>query len=145
MKVLVQRVLSSQVEVNSECVGKIDKGLLLFVGFEKEDDVSMLDKMVHKLLNYRIFADDDGRMNLNVRDVQGGILAVSQFTLAAQTDKGLRPGFSNAAKPEVAEMLYDAFVARLRAIHSPVATGVFAADMQVNLVNDGPVTFLLEI
>lgn len=141
---LIQRVKRASVEVNSELVGAIDQGILLLLGVEKNDSQASADKLLDKLLAYRIFADDQGKMNCNVQQVGGGILVVSQFTLAADTRKGLRPSFSSAASPELAQQLYDYFVARLRERHSPVATGIFAADMQVSLINDGPVTFMLQ-
>lgn len=145
MKVLLQRVSHAEVSVANEVVGSIDRGLLLFIGIEREDDLAKLEKMATKVLGYRVFNDADGKMNLNVQAVAGGILAVSQFTLAADTQKGLRPGFSTAAPPDLAQDLYLQFVQMLRHQHQPIATGVFAADMQVSLTNDGPVTFLLEL
>ncbi len=145
MKVLIQRVTQAKVDVAGECVGKIDQGLLLLVGLEKGDTEQTLERMCHKVLNYRIFSDTEGKMNLSVKEVSGGVLAVSQFTLAADTHKGLRPGFSVAALPHVAKSLFDNFLIMLRAEHSKVESGIFAADMQVSLVNDGPVTFLLEM
>ncbi len=144
MRGLIQRVSSASVVVGGETVGAIERGILLLLGVERDDDQAALEKLLHKLLNYRIFADADGKMNLSVSDIAGGILVVSQFTLAADTRKGLRPGFSTAAAPERAEALYNRFVSDLRQQHPRVATGIFAADMQVSLVNDGPVTFLLE-
>lgn len=144
MKVLMQRVSSARVDINGECVGAIDQGLLLLVGIEKHDTEHTLEKMAHKVLNYRIFSDSENKMNLSVKDINGGVLAVSQFTLAAETHKGLRPGFSVAALPHVAKSLYEEFVTLLNRDHSNVATGQFGADMQVALVNDGPVTFMLE-
>lgn len=144
MKVLMQRVKSARVDIDGECVGAIDQGLLLLVGIEKQDNEQSLEKMAHKVLNYRIFADSENKMNLSVKDIHGGVLAVSQFTLAAETHKGLRPGFSVAALPHVAKSLYEEFVALLRNEHPSVETGQFGADMQVSLVNDGPVTFMLE-
>lgn len=145
MKVLLQRVKHAQVDIDGECVGQIAKGLLLLIGIEKEDDESTLERMSKKVLNYRVFADEHGKMNLSVQDIAGGILAVSQFTLAAQTHKGLRPGFSAAAQPDIANTYYEKFVTLLKAELADVETGVFAADMQVSLVNDGPVTFMLEL
>ncbi len=145
MKVLLQRVSEARVQVGKDTVGAIDHGLLLLVGFEKHDDPGLLQRMTDKILAYRVFADEAGKMNLNVRETGGGILAVSQFTLAADTQKGLRPGFSVAAPPAQAENLYNTFIQQLRSLHNPVATGIFAADMQVHLVNDGPVTFLLQL
>jgi D-aminoacyl-tRNA deacylase len=144
MKVLLQRVSNASVAVDTKIVGAIERGLLLFVGIEGEDNSDVLERMLQKILAYRIFADDQGKMNLSVRDVHGGVLAISQFTLAADTQKGLRPSFSRAAPPKMAETLFSQFVTRLYELHTPVATGIFAADMQVQLMNDGPVTFLLE-
>lgn len=145
MKVLLQRVRQASVTVENKVVGQIDQGLLLLVGIEKQDTEELAARMVDRLLAYRVFADTQGKMNLSVRDIEGGVLAVSQFTLAADTRKGLRPGFSCAAEPARAEALFSAFVELLHRRHKPVAAGVFAADMQVHLVNDGPVTFLLEM
>jgi D-tyrosyl-tRNA(Tyr) deacylase len=141
---LVQRVSHASVSVAGECVGQIDQGLLLLLGVERDDGREQADKLLHKVLHYRVFADADDKMNLNVADVAGGVLVVSQFTLAADTRKGLRPGFSSAASPALAQDLYDYFVQQLREKHPLVATGKFAANMQVSLTNDGPVTFLLE-
>lgn len=144
VKGLIQRVNRASVTVDGDVVGSIARGILLLVGVERDDTTESLDKMIHKLLNYRIFPDADDKMNLSVTDINGGILVVSQFTLAADTRKGLRPGFSTAAAPELAEQHYNQFVKILRERHQTVATGVFAANMQIELVNDGPVTFLLE-
>ena len=143
MKSLLQRVSRATVTVNAETVGEIEHGLLVFLGLDRDDDRAGADRMVDKLLAYRVFADSEGRMNASVVDVHGGVLLVSQFTLSADTRKGLRPGFSSAMPPREAEQLYDYTLAQLRRHHPLVASGVFGADMQVNLVNDGPVTFLL--
>lgn len=145
MKVLIQRVTHAQVEVASRVVGQIEKGLLLFVGIQPQDTPQILRRMAEKVLGYRVFADEQGKMNLNVQQVNGGVLAVSQFTLAAETQKGLRPSFSCAASPEQAQKQFEEFAELLKRLHSPVETGIFAADMQVSLNNDGPVTFLLEM
>lgn len=144
MKCLIQRVTRASVSVEGEIVGAIDRGLLVFAGIEKGDDESRIRRMVERLLTYRVFPDAADRMNLSVADIGGGLLVVSQFTLAADTRKGTRPSFSSAAEPAEAQYLFDAFVAALASVHSPVATGRFGADMQVSLVNDGPVTFMLE-
>lgn len=144
MKALLQRVRFARVEVEGRCVGEIEQGLLVFLGVEKGDDEANLARLLERLLNYRVFADDEGRMNRSVRDVGGGVLLVSQFTLAADTRKGRRPGFSTAAEPAVAEALYQRGLDLLAEQHSPVASGEFGADMQISLLNDGPVTFLLE-
>ena len=144
MKALIQRVRHARVEVAGEVVGAIDQGLLVLVGVEREDDRAKADKLLGKLLAYRVFADDEGRMNRSLSDIGGGLLLVSQFTLAADTRSGLRPSFSNAAPPALGEELYDYLLAQARQRHPQVACGRFAADMQVHLQNDGPVTFLLE-
>ncbi len=145
MKVLLQRVSEASVKIDGVVNGKINHGLLLFIGIEREDSTETCRKMAEKALAYRMFADDEGKMNLNVKQVSGGVLAISQFTLAADTKKGLRPGFSIAATPIQAKELYEVFIRNLKVLHKPIETGVFAADMKVSLVNDGPVTFLLEI
>ncbi|WP_263147071.1 D-aminoacyl-tRNA deacylase [Pseudomonas sp. RIT-PI-AD] len=144
MRGLIQRVRGARVEVAGEVLGAIDQGLLVLVGVEPDDDPARADKLLHKLLNYRVFGDDQGRMNLSLSDVGGGLLLVSQFTLAADTRSGMRPSFSSAAPPERAEALFAHLLEQARARHAPVACGRFGADMQVHLVNDGPVTFLLE-
>ena len=143
MKSLLQRVSRATVTVNAETVGEIEHGLLVFLGLDRDDDRAGADRMVDKLLAYRVFADSAGRMNASVVDVHGGVLLVSQFTLSADTSKGLRPGFSSAMPPREAAQLYDYTLAQLNRRHPRVASGVFGADMQVSLVNDGPVTFLL--
>ncbi len=145
MKVLIQRVSAARVEVDGEVCGQIGRGILALVGLEPDDGQPQLEKMLHKLLNYRIFPDAEGRMNCSVQDVRGGLLLVSQFTLAADTRSGLRPGFSTAAAPELAERLFAQFVQMTQAAWPDVATGRFGADMQVSLTNDGPVTFLLQV
>lgn len=144
MKVLIQRVQSASVTVNEDIVGSIDQGMLVFVGIERDDSPALLERVAERLLNYRLFADAEGRMNASLRDIDGGLLLVSQFTLAADTRKGLRPGFSSAAAPADAQRLYNALLDTLAGKHHAVAAGRFGADMQVALVNDGPVTFLLE-
>lgn len=144
MKGLLQRVSQARVEVAGEVVGAIDQGLLVLVGVEPQDDRASADRLLHKLLNYRVFSDAEGRMNCSVQDIRGGLLLVSQFTLAADTRKGLRPGFSTAAPPQQAQELFDYLLAQAQSAWPQVATGQFGADMQVHLVNDGPVTILLE-
>ncbi|MES2603701.1 MAG: D-aminoacyl-tRNA deacylase [Pseudomonadota bacterium] len=144
MLALIQRVSSASVSVEGSVVGSIDHGLLLLLGIEKADTEQQAEKLLQKVLAYRVFADAAGKMNLGLRDVQGGLLVVSQFTLAADTDKGLRPSFSSAKAPAEAEQLYEYFLASARAAYEKVEAGRFGADMKVALVNDGPVTFLLK-
>ena len=139
---LIQRVSEAQVRVLGEVVGEIGPGLLVFLGVEKTDSRAQVDKLLNKVLNYRLFGDDKDHMNLSLLDVGGELLVVSQFTLAADTKKGLRASFSSAAAPEDAESLYQLFVERA-AQSVIVQTGRFGADMKVSLVNDGPVTFML--
>ncbi len=143
MKVVIQRVNKAQVVIDEELVGDIKQGLLLLVGVGPDDEQEDLDYAVRKITNMRIFSDDMGKMNLSVQDVKGSILSVSQFTLFADTKKGNRPAFTGAAKPDKAEQLYNAFNEAL-AQCVPVETGVFGADMHVSLVNDGPVTIILD-
>lgn len=144
MKGLIQRVKHANVVVDGETVGQIETGILLLLGVEKGDGEMQLDKLLHKVVNYRIFPDDAGHMNRSLLDTEGDLLVVSQFTLAADTQKGLRPSFSSAAPPDEAEQLYELFVRRSRLKVNRVETGEFGADMAVSLLNDGPVTFLLE-
>lgn len=145
MIAVMQRVASASVAVSGECIAEIGRGLLVLVGVERGDRRVHADRMIERLLTYRVFSDDTGRMNLSVADVGGGVLLVPQFTLAADTHKGTRPSFSSAAPPEEGERLFDALVEQAAARHERVATGRFGADMQVALVNDGPVTFVLRI
>ena len=144
MKCLLQRVTQASVTVAGVVVGEIDQGLLVLVGVEPEDAEQTVTRVAERLLRYRVFADAEGKMNLNVAQVQGSILLVSQFTLAADTASGNRPGFSTAAPPEQASNLCDQVADAVRKGDGRVETGRFGADMQVALVNDGPVTFLLE-
>ena len=144
MKVLVQRALNASVVVAGETIGAIDHGQLVLVGIEKGDTEADTQRLADKLLKYRMFGDDDGKMNLNVQQVNGGVLLVSQFTLAAETKKGLRPGFSIAAVPAEGERLFNDFVEKVRAQYNKVETGQFGADMKVAFTNDGPVTFMLD-
>lgn len=152
MKALIQRVAQASVAVAGVQVGAIGAGLLVFLGVEQQDDSVQVARLVDRVLNYRVFVDAQDRMNLSLLDVRGQLLVVSQFTLAAQTDKGLRPGFSRAAAPDLARRLYDEFVAvagqryqdaGFKNAAAYLATGQFGADMQVSLTNDGPVTLLL--
>ena len=140
MLALLQRVKQARVEIDGHTVGAIDTGLLVFVCAERGDTEATADKLLAKILKLRIFADEAGKMNRSVVDVNGGLLIVSQFTLAADTAGGNRPSFTNAAPPDEGRRLYDYFVEKARALHPVVQTGQFAADMQVHLVNDGPVT-----
>ncbi|QEY17890.1 D-tyrosyl-tRNA(Tyr) deacylase [Cellvibrio sp. KY-GH-1] len=142
---LIQRVKHASVTVDNKIVGEIQQGILLLLGIQKADTEETVNKLIDKLLSYRIFSDADNKMNCNVQQIDGGVLVVSQFTLAADTKKGTRPSFSSAAPPAQAQALYDYFVTQLRTKHNKVATGIFAADMQVSLLNDGPVTFMLEM
>lgn len=145
MKALIQRVSSANVVVQGETIGAIEQGLLVFLGVERNDSSQIVKKLADKVMAYRVFADDQGKMNLNVQQVGGGLLIVSQFTLAADTQKGNRPGFSHAAPPELGDQLYQEFVDYCDERLGKVATGQFGADMKVSLINDGPVTFLLEV
>jgi len=145
MLALLQRVKQARVEVDGHTVGAIDAGLLILVCAERGDTEAQADKLLAKILKLRIFSDDAGKMNRSVVDVNGGLLIVSQFTLAADTSGGNRPSFTNAAPPDEGRRLYDYFVEKARASHPVVQTGQFAADMQVHLVNDGPVTIPLTV
>lgn len=144
MKGLIQRVSEASVVVDNKVIGQINQGLLLLLGVEKTDCTQTADKLLHKVINYRIFGDDQGKMNLSLSDIEGSLLVVSQFTLVAETSKGMRPGFSKGATPEQGKQLYEYFVKKARETGLTVATGEFGADMKVQLINDGPVTFNLE-
>ena len=144
MKGLLQRVTGARVEVAGEIVGSIDQGLMVLVAVEPGDTEANAAKLLHKLLNYRVFSDADGKMNLSLADIGGGLLLVSQFTLAADTKSGLRPSFSTAAPPTLGAALFEHLLLQAQQLHGKVASGRFGADMQVHLVNDGPVTFLLQ-
>ncbi|MBP7531446.1 MAG: D-tyrosyl-tRNA(Tyr) deacylase [Ottowia sp.] len=145
MQALIQRVSEARVTVDGRVTGAIGAGLLVLLCAERGDDRAVADRLLAKLLKLRIFSDAAGKMNLSVQDVGGGLLVVSQFTLAADTAGGNRPSFTTAAPPELGRHLYEHFVAQARAAHPEVATGEFAADMQVALVNDGPVTIPLRM
>ena len=145
MLALLQRVSQARVEIDGHTVGQIDAGLLVFVCAERGDSEAIADRLLAKLLKLRIFSDEAGKMNKSVQDVNGGLLIVSQFTLAADTSGGNRPSFGNAAAPDEGRRLYDYFVEKTRAAHPQVQTGQFGADMQVHLVNDGPVTIPLRM
>jgi D-tyrosyl-tRNA(Tyr) deacylase len=141
---LLQRVSQAQVQVDGKTVGSIGPGLLVLIGVRPGDDESAASRLLGRLLQYRVFADELGKMNLSLTQVSGELLLVPQFTLAADTSKGLRPGFSTAAPPEQGRRLFEFLVKAAREQHGPVETGVFGADMQVSLTNDGPVTIWLE-
>ena len=144
MITLLQRVAGARVEVDAQVTGRIERGLLVLVGVQAQDTDEVGERFVERLLNYRVFADPAGRMNLSCRDVGGGLLLVPQFTLAADTAKGRRPSFTSAANPDHGQGIFAAMLEYARRVHDPVATGRFGADMQVHLVNDGPVTFILD-
>ncbi len=141
---LIQRVTEAAVRVDDKVVGAIARGILALIGVRRGDDEAAADRLLERLLGYRVFPDDQGRMNLSLRDIGGGLLLVPQFTLAADTHKGTRAGFSAAAPPEEARRLFTYLVDRASTAHASVATGVFGADMRMSLINDGPVTFWLE-
>ena len=143
MKIIIQRFKKAQVSIEGQVYGQIQQGLLLLVGVGPEDQQEDMDYAVRKLVNMRIFSDDEGKMNLSVKDIQGEILSISQFTLFADTKKGNRPAFTGAAKPDMAEAFYQDFNQKL-AQEVTVQTGIFGADMQVELINDGPVTIILD-
>jgi D-aminoacyl-tRNA deacylase len=149
MRALIQRVRQASVSVEENIIGEIAQGLLVFLAVQKNDSEQQADKLLQKIINYRVFSDQQQKMNLSLSDVKGDLLLVSQFTLAADTQKGLRPGFSLAAEPQRAQQLFNYFVAQARAVGGDtgidIATGQFGADMQVSLTNDGPVTFLLDV
>lgn len=144
MKFIVQRVNKSQVEVEEKIVGKIDKGFMVLIGITHNDTKEIADFLVRKLINLRVFEDENGKMNLSLKDVQGSLLLISQFTLYADCTSGNRPSFTNAAKPEFANELYEYIIEECKKQIPNVQTGIFGADMQVSLINDGPVTIILE-
>jgi D-tyrosyl-tRNA(Tyr) deacylase len=143
MIALIQRVSHAKVEVEQHIIGQIAQGILALIGVEKDDQKSNADRLLERLLNYRIFSDNEGKMNLNVKAIKGELLLVPQFTLAGDTRKGNRPSFSTAATPQVGQELFDYFVSQAKKSHASIETGKFGADMQVSLCNDGPVTFWL--
>jgi len=142
---LLQRVSEARVTVDGEIIGAIERGLMVLVGVERGDSEVEADRLLKRLLGYRVFADSDDKMNLSLKDVQGGLLLVPQFTLAADTQKGARPSFSSAAAPEHGQHLFDYLLAQAQQQHTNVASGRFGADMQVALINNGPVTFSLQV
>jgi len=141
---LIQRVTQASVSINHQEIASIGPGLVVLTGFEPKDDLPKIHKMMHKLLNYRIFSDENDKMNLNVQQVLGELLLVPQFTLAANTNSGLRPSFSSSAAPQDAEKWFNYFINHAAENYEKIQTGQFAADMQVSLINDGPVTFWLQ-
>lgn len=143
MKVVLQRVSSAKVTINNLNVGEINKGFLVFLGIAKEDTDKDIEFLVNKIANLRVFADSDEKFNLSIRDIKGSLLIVSQFTLFADTKKGNRPSFTNAAPPEIAEKLYNKFIEKCKSLSIPSETGRFAANMEITLTNDGPVTILI--
>ncbi|GGI90122.1 D-aminoacyl-tRNA deacylase [Shewanella hanedai] len=145
MIALIQRVTQAKVDVDGITIGAIDKGLLVLLGVERDDDLAKMEKLATKVMSYRIFSDENGKMNLNLQQAGGSLLVVSQFTLAADTGRGLRPSFSGAGTPDQANTLYEAFIAFCQSKGVTTQTGEFGADMQVSLVNDGPVTFNLQV
>ncbi len=144
MRAVIQRVSAASVIVDSSVVGKIDAGTLVLLAVEKGDSEADAKWLARKIVELRMFADSDGKMNLSLKEIGGSILAISQFTLAGSCEKGRRPSFTSAASPDEGKRLYEEFVRQVRALEVPVATGIFQADMQVSLINDGPVTFILE-
>ena len=144
MKALLQRVKQAEVSISGQCYSSIGQGLLILLGVEKGDSKTEASWLAQKIINLRIFEDSAGKMNLSVQDIQGELMVVSQFTLAGDTSRGNRPGFETAAKPDVAKPMYEYFVECLRNYGVKTETGIFQADMQVELINDGPVTFMLE-
>jgi len=145
MIALIQRVKHAKIVVENKTIGEIDQGILALIGVEKNDAQPQADRLLERLLNYRIFADHDDKMNLNIQDIQGSLLLVPQFTLAADTQKGNRPSFTTAAPPEIGEQWFNYFKNQAKSKYYKVETGKFGADMQVHLINDGPVTFWLQV
>jgi len=140
---LIQRVSQARVEVEQNVIAQIGPGLLVLVGVQKHDTEQSAQRLLERVLGYRVFTDTQGKMNLSLQDVNGGLLLVPQFTLAADTDKGMRPSFSSAAAPQMGSSLFEFLVSLAQSRHTPVETGRFGADMQVSLTNDGPVTFII--
>ncbi len=142
---LIQRVSHGSVSVQQKIIGHINTGLVVLTAFQPDDSFDEISKMIHKLLHYRVFADPQDKMNLNIQQVQGSLLLIPQFTLAANTQKGLRPSFSSAASPKIAQQLFTQFTHQIQTEYPLIQTGKFGADMQITLTNDGPVTFWLEV
>ncbi len=145
MIALIQRVTSASVHVKGELVGEIDQGILLLLGVQKADNEAITQRLVNRVINYRIFEDETGRMNRSLLATEGDLLIVPQFTLPADTRKGTRPSFTPAAPPELGERLFDLFVDECKQLQENIQTGIFGAEMQVSLINDGPATFWLEV
>lgn len=145
MIALLQRVTEASVVVKTQTIAEIKQGLLVFIGVEKKDNEELIPRLVDKILSYRVFADEDDKMNLSVQDINGSVLLVPQFTLAADTQKGCRPGFSSAASPALGETLFDEVVKEAERKFQNIESGKFGADMKVSLLNDGPVTFWLQV
>ena len=145
MRIVLQRVVEASVKINESIKGSVDKGLLLFLGIEAEDNEEDIDWLVQKVSNLRVFEDENGKMNLSVKEIEGEVLVISQFTLFASTKKGNRPSFIKAAKPEIAIPLYEQFLQKIKSVSNlKVESGEFGADMKVSLCNDGPVTILID-
>lgn len=144
MIVLLQRVSEAKVEISDECVASIDQGILVLIGVQAEDDKTTAEQFVSRIINYRLFSDEQGKMNLSLIDINGGLLLVPQFTLAANTSKGRRPSFTSAAPPVIGESVFQSMVDCARSSFPAVECGRFGADMAVQLINDGPVTFILD-
>ena len=145
MKVVVQRVLEAQVKIDENIQGEINNGLLIFVGIKEGDSLKSIEWLSNKIVNLRIFSDAQDKMNLSVKDIDGEILIISQFTLYANTNKGTRPSYVKAAKPQIAIPLYEQFIQQIQTdLGKPVATGIFGADMKISLLNDGPVTLVID-
>ena len=142
---LLQRVRHANVTVNGQQIAQINQGLLVLIGVERHDSTAQADRLLTRLLGYRVFSDDNDKMNLSIQDINGDLLLVPQFTLPANTDKGMRPSFTPAATPEIGKKLFNYLVSRAQQQHRKVAIGEFGADMQVSLTNDGPVTFWLQV
>ena len=145
MIALIQRVTEAKVVVQNINIGEIQQGALAFIGIEKDDGNAQVSRLLDKILSYRIFADDDDKMNLSVQDIKGGLLLVPQFTLVANTQKGCRPSFSSAASPDAGETLFNELVTQAKNKYQHIETGQFGADMKISLLNDGPVTFWLQV
>jgi len=145
MRTVIQRVKEAKVEVDRKIVGQIKQGILVFFGCHKDDKENLLDYLVDKIINMRIFSDENDKMNLSLKDIKGEILVVSQFTLLADTKKGRRPSFINSMDPKKAKEFYEKFISKLKMHIKNVSTGIFGAKMQIFLVNDGPVTFVLDV